>query len=123
MILLVLLFTLTLSMIIIALSGSDIQKKAGDRFTEYAVVLFLIFWFAAVRDVAPLPVWMPYLTTILFLAILVASLVLAVRPPKIMAWAGERRFMRHDIEAIVMDMVIWLMMLSFGIPVLGRFQW
>ncbi len=123
MILLILLFTLTLSMVILSLSGARLQEKAGDRFTEYSIVLFFGLWFVAAKDFGAVPAWMPFLMIGLFVGLLVASTIMALKPPKVPAWEGEQRFARHDVEAIVVDTAVWITMFLFGISVLGRFQW
>lgn len=80
-------------------------------------------WFAVTSSTGSLPDWFPFLLVAIFIAIPGIAVVLTMRrPPNVLMWA-ERRLTGHDIEAVVMDLAIWLMMFLFGISVLGRFQW
>jgi hypothetical protein len=126
MILIDVLFALTVAMIAFALiAGRVPEQKADDRFIEYfgvllAVLLILGSWLVPLGKV---PAWIPALSLGVFAVIFIVSVVMTVSGPRIPSYAAARGTRRHDVEAAVVDSGIWLIMLAFGIAMLGRFHW
>ncbi len=125
MILLYILFALTSSMILTALFASHIREnKRGDAFIGFFVLIFLaalamVEWLipAVIAGRNPV-VWTPVLFLVIFGAILVVSAVLSVRSSGPLVWAGVRHSNKQDAEALTFDIILWVMMLIFGIMIM-----
>jgi|SRR5208283_2512924 len=124
MILIYLLFTLTLSAILVVVFGAKIpEQKRSEAFMTFFAALMLIAWAV---DAWLLPVvamqgiasWVTVLAVSIFAAILVVSAVLSTRSRGPLSRAGMHHSMRQDAEAIGFDIALLVLMAAFGIMVL-----
>ncbi len=124
MILLYILFALTSSMILTALFASHVQEnRRGDVFIGFFVLIFLaalamVEWLIPAVIAGRNPVWTPVLFLIIFGAILVASAILSVRSSGPLALAGVHHSNKQDAEALTFDIILWVLMLIFGIVIM-----
>ncbi len=124
MILVYILFSLTVATILTALCASMIpEQRRGEAFISFFIALLaaagaVVKWFvpaiAAGRGVA----WLPALLLAVFAAILISSAFLSARPGGSFAWAGRPHNNRQDAEAVAFDVLLWVLMLAFGVAVL-----
>jgi hypothetical protein len=124
MILVYLLFTLTLSAILMVVFGAKIpEQKRSEAFMVFFAAFMLIAWAA---DEWLLPVvamhgiasWVPGLAVFIFAAILVVSAVLSTRSWGPLIRAGMHHSMKQDAEAIGFDIALLVLIAAFGIMVL-----
>lgn len=111
-------------MVLTALSAPRIpEQRCGEAFIVFFMV-FLLVGGAAVDWQVPAigpsrgGVWVPALLLVIFAAILVASMLLSVRPGRSFARAVGSHNHRQDVEAAVFDIALWLLMLIFGILIM-----
>ncbi len=120
------LFALTVSSVLTALIANHLPvRRAGEIFIGSFVLLFLLAGGAIGRALPPVvaggTAWNSYLMIAVFGAILVISIMLAASSPKTFAWAPAKRGnVRHDAEAVAFDVVVWFLLLVFGIVALAR---
>jgi hypothetical protein len=122
-ILLYILFALTVATVLTALFAPRIpEQRRGDAFIVFFIALLVagavVGWevpaIAAGRGAA----WAPLLLLVVFAALLVASMLLSVRPTGSFVRAGGPHNLRQDAEAAAFDIALWLLMLIFGILVI-----
>lgn len=124
-ILLYILFALTAAMVLTALSAPRVpEQRRGEAFIAFFIALLLaggaaLEWqvpaIAAGRTIE----WVPALLLFIFAAILVVSALLSVRRTGSFARAGGSHNHRQDLEAAAFDIALWLLMLIFGIVIMG----
>lgn len=124
MILIDVLFALTVSSILTALLANRLPgQRAGELFIGSFVLLFLVTGSAIGRAASTIiaggTAWNAYLMIAIFGAILFISIMLASSPGTF-AWAPTRGNDRRDAEAVAFDVVIWFLLLVFGIAALAR---
>ncbi len=124
-ILLYILFALTVSMVLTALSAPWVpEQRRGEAFIVFFMALLLAAGASAEWQVPAIAAgsrgdaWTPALLLVVFSAILVVSAFLSVRPPDSFARAGGSHNHRQDAEAVAFDIVLWLLMLIFGILIM-----
>ncbi len=126
MVLLYLLFALTAAMVLTALCAPRVpEQRQGEAFIAFFILFLLAAW-AVDEWVVPaaqagrgLP-WLPALSVVVFSAILIVSAFLSVRLPGGLAWARGPHGSRQEAEAAAFDILLWLLMLIFGIVVMRR---
>ena len=124
MILMYLLFALTFSTVLTALISARIpQRREGEAFIGFFVALMMLAW-AAYEWLIPAlavglkTVLLPVLLLIIFGGILAASTILSVRPSGLLKQTVGSHYNKPDAEAIVFDLLLWVVVLTIGITVL-----
>lgn len=124
MILLYILFSLTVAMVLTALSAPRVpEQRRGEAFIAFFIVLLLAAGAAVEWQVPAIAAgwggaWAPALLLVIFAAILVVSTLLSVRPTGSFARAGGSHNHRQAAEAAAFDIALWLLMLIFGILIM-----
>lgn len=121
MFLMYVLFALTVAVILTALFAARAPERRSDEIFMGSFVLLLATawaageWIAPALSGKPVSYWLPLALVGIFVAILAVSASLAVRPPDTPVWAAVHHNKRQDAEAAAFDIVLWLLMLLFGI--------
>ncbi len=124
MILMYMLFALTASAILTALSSEHIpQKREGEAFIVFFAAMMIAAW---VVDEWVLPdlarghtiSWLPTVLLIMFGGVFAASTILSVRKSRPLQQAVVNHKNRFDAEAMAFDLILWFAMLTVGLIVL-----
>ncbi len=121
MILLYILFALTISVVLTALFAPRVpEQRRGDVFIAFFIVLLVagavVGWEVPAIAAGKGAVWT---LLVVFAALLAVSTLLSVRPRSFVR-AGGSHNLRQDAEAAAFDIMLWLLMLIFGILVMRR---